>query len=141
MYKKRIHIVELESDEFHTLLEGSVGGHTMRVVLDTGASHSCMDRTFFQEQFPEIAVVSHDGVTASVGSSDFEVLLADLPDFRLGHFHLPLYRNLALLDLSHINLAYKRLRRKPIQMILGNDFLVRHKAILDYKKQYLYFEK
>ena len=140
MYKTKLNVVELESGDFHTLVRGSVAGQPVRIVLDTGASHSCLDAAFAQSLLPQMTTAPHDGVTAGIGGDDFTVRIADVPDFCLGRFHLPCYQNMALLDFTYINTAYRKLRRKPIQMILGNDFFVFHKAVINYRDKYLVFE-
>lgn len=141
MYKTKLNIVQLEDGDFHTLIKASVMGQTIRVVLDTGASHSCMDAAFAKSLLPELHTEEHDGVTAGIGGDDFEVRIANIPDFKIGHFKQPAYDNMALIDFSYINQAYCRLHKQPIQMILGNDFLVEHNAVIDYKMRSLFFEK
>lgn len=141
MYKSKLNIVELEKGEFHTLIQGFVAGQKIRIVLDTGASHTCMDVAYATTILPQLQTEIHDGVTAGIGGDDFEVRIADVPDFKIGRYHCKCYENMALLDFSYINLAYQRLHRKPVQMILGNDFLVCHKAVIDYPNGVLYFEK
>lgn len=141
MYRTKLNIVELEPGDFHTIVNGRVSGHAVQMVLDTGASRSCMDMSYMLENFPELQTSVHEGVTAGIGGDDFEVRTANIPDFRIGRFRLACYETMALLDFSYINLAYQRLHRKPVQVILGNDFLVRHKAVIEYANQILLFEK
>lgn len=141
MYKTKLDIVELEEGDFHTIIKGSISGEKIRIVLDTGASHSCMDTAFAKTILPELQTEEHTGVTAGIGGDDFEVRVANIPDLRIGHFKLSSYDNMALIDFSYINQAYSRLKKEPIQMILGNDFLVEHKAVVDYQSRYLYFGK
>lgn len=141
MYRTKLNIVELEQGDFHTLVNGRVAGKAVRMVLDTGASRSCMDMAYVAEMLPKLQTSVHEGVTAGIGGDDFEVRTADISDFRIGHFQMDCYRDMALLDFSYINLAYQRLRRKPVQVILGNDFLVQHKAVIDYANKILLFEK
>lgn len=138
-YKVKIHILELERGDYHTLVNGSVAGHRIRIVLDTGASHSCMDQGFARQILPALQTAQHEGVTAGIGGDDFEVQIADVPDFRIGRFHLPFYPNMALIDFTYINQAYHRLRKKPLQMILGNDFFVKNHAVINYEEGLLYF--
>ena len=83
----------------------------------------------------------NDGVNAGIGGTGFEVLVTDLPDFKIGHFHLKTMPNIAVIDFTHINSAYEALHHKPIQMILGNDFCVNHKAVIDYERKSLVFHK
>ena len=141
MYKSSLKILELEPGDYHTLLSGSVAGHKVRIVLDTGASHSCVDKLFVNQVFPEMNLERNEGVNAGIASTGFEVLVADLPDVRIGRFHLKTFPNTAVIDFSHINGAYRMLHRKPIQMILGNDFCVNHKAVIDYARKLFLFQK
>ena len=138
-YKVKIRILELERGDYHTLVNGSVAGHPVRMVIDTGASHSCMDKNFAQQILPALQTARHEGVTAGIGGDDFEVHIADVPDFRIGRFRQPLYQNMALIDFTYINQAYRRLHKKPLQMILGNDFLVKSRAVIHYEEGVLYF--
>ena len=133
MYTTPIKILQLEKGDFHTLLNGTVAGHKVRIVLDTGASHSCIDKLFVNQTLPNLVMENNQGVNAGIGGAGFEVLVADLPDFKLGRFRQSLLENIAVIDFTHINNAYKTLHRKPIQMILGNDFCVNHKAVIDYE--------
>ena len=82
---------------------------------------------------------TNEGVNAGIGGSNFEVLVADLPDFKLGRFHKKLLENVAVIDFTHINTAYQTLKQKPVQMILGNDFCVNHLAVIDYGLKTLMF--
>ena len=141
MYKSSLKIVELEKGDYHTLLNGSVAGVKIRIVLDTGASHSCVDKQFVNQILPELQMESNVGVNAGIGGSDFEVLVADLPDFKLGRYHMRRLENIAVIDFMHINTAYQTLKQKPVQMILGNDFCVNHKAVIDYENNRLCFQK
>lgn len=141
MYTTPLKILQLEKGDYHTLLNGSVGGHKVRMVLDTGASHSCIDKLFVNQMFPDMNLERNDGVNAGIGGTGFEVMIADLPDFRLGRYHQDLFPNTAVIDFAHINNAYRMLHRKPIQMILGNDFCVNHKASIDYDRKLFSFQK
>lgn len=140
-YKSSLKIVELEKGDYHTLLNGSVAGVKIRMVLDTGASHSCIDKLFVNQTLPNLSMEHNEGVNAGIGGTGFEVLVADLPDFKLGRYHQSLLENIAVIDFTHINTAYKALHKKPVQMILGNDFCVTHKAVIDYENNRLRFQK
>jgi len=141
MYTTPIKILQLEKGDFHTLLNGTVAGHQVRIVLDTGASHTCVDRQFVNEILPGLHLEANEGVNAGIGGTGFEVLVADLPDVRIGRFHLKTFPNTAVIDFSYINDAYRKLHRKPIQLILGNDFCVKHKAVIDYENNRFCFQK
>lgn len=141
MYKTPLKILQLEKGDYHTLLNGSVAGHKVRIVLDTGASHSCVDKSFVNQLFPDKEMEKNEGVNAGIGGVDFEVLVTDLPDFKIGRYHQKLMKNVAVIEFSHINTAYQALHHKPVQMILGNDFCVNHKAVIDYETNRFSFQK
>lgn len=141
MYKSSLKIVELEKGDYHTLLNGSVAGVKIRIVLDTGASHSCVDKQFVNQILPELQMETNEGVNAGIGGTGFEVLVTDLPDFKIGHYHQKIMENIAVIDFTHINMAYQTLKQKPVQMILGNDFCIHHKAIIDYDRNLFLFQK
>lgn len=138
-YKTKLKIVELEKNDYHTLINGSVCGHPLRIVIDTGASRSCMDVEFAKEILPELQTAHHDGVSAGIGGNDFEVQTTDVPNLKIGRYLMETYNDIALINFSYINEAYQRLHKKPIQMILGNDFFVEHKAVINYQDNQLYF--
>ena len=141
MYKSPLKILQLEEGDYHTLLNGSVAGVKIRIVLDTGASHSCIDKQFVSELFPDREMEKNEGVNAGIGGTGFEVLVTDLPDFKIGHYHLKTMQNIAVIDFSHINAAYRALHLKPVQMILGNDFCIHHNAVIDYHQNLFLFQK
>ncbi|MBO4488309.1 MAG: retropepsin-like domain-containing protein [Bacteroidales bacterium] len=139
MYQIDLHIEMLEEGNFHTMVIGSLDGLRMRMVLDTGASHSCIDAEIAKTFFPDLSISDADGVNAGIGGNDFTVQMADFPNFQLGEFKLSILRHLPIVDMTHINYAYRMLEKEPVQMILGNDFLIEHKAIINYKDNKLYF--
>ena len=141
MYKTPLKILQLEKGDYHTLLNGSVARKKIRIILDTGASHSCIDKSFVSQLFPNREMEKNEGVNAGIGGVDFEVLVTDLPDFKIGHYYQKIMQNVAVIDFAHINTAYEALHLKPVQMILGNDFCVNHKALIDYEKNRLFFQK
>lgn len=135
LYASKIQPVELGKGEYHIILRAKIAGLPVRCVLDTGASHSCLDINFVREQLPAVSTLPGNCLTAGIGGHDFEVNVADIPEFKIGRFRLPLYPNMALLDMAHINAAYVKLRKKPVQLILGNDFFVKYHAVIDYPRQ------
>ena len=138
-YSVKLHVLQLEEGDYHTLISGSIAGHSARIVLDTGASHSCLDLNFAKLILPGLQTEEHEGVTAGIGGDDFDVLVADVPNLRIGRYRMPLFQNMALLDFSYINMAYIRLNKKPVQMILGNDFFVKNHAVINYEEGFLHF--
>ncbi len=53
-------------------------------------------------------------------------------DFYVGKFHIPILE-VAVLDLSAINIAYQNLEIAPILGVLGGDILMEYQAIINYE--------
>lgn len=138
-YRTKLEIVELEENDYHTLINGSVCGHPIRIVIDTGASRSCMDVEFANQVLPQLQTEHHDGVSAGIGGNDFEVQTTDVPNLKIGRYLMETYHDIALINFTYINEAYRKLNKEPIQMILGNDFFIEHQAIINYRYNVLYF--
>ena len=134
-----LQIVELEENSYHLMINAKVSGIAIKCILDTGASHSCIDKTFAIESLSDLQLSENKGVNAGIGGSDFEVFATDVENFKIGRY-APFYlQNIAVIDLSNINQAYRTLKLEPIQMILGGDFFVEHSAVIDYGLKKLSF--
>jgi len=59
-----------------------------------------------------------------------------VPDLQLGGLHLRQY-DVAVLDLSTINYAYRQLAIDPVIGVIGGDILVKYGGIIDYRTQLL----
>ena len=140
-YKVALKIVEMEKQDFHTILNAKISGFPVRAVLDTGASHSCVDKNFVEQMLPRNSLEKNFGINAGISGSGFEVQITDIRDFRLGYFRQEILENIAVIDFKYINEAYKMANLKSVQFILGNDFLIEHKAIIDYTQNMLFFKK
>lgn len=123
--------VELEPKNYHIICRGKVNDKAVRLVIDTGASHSCFDVNFITSVIQDCELEENDGLNAAIGGSDFKSQLAVLSQFKLCRFKKENYQ-VVLIDLSNINEAYKSLKRPEIQGILGSDFLREYGAVIDY---------
>jgi len=59
-----------------------------------------------------------------------------VPDLQLGGLHLRQY-DVAVLDLSTINYAYRQLAIDPVIGVIGSDILVNYGGIIDCRKHIL----
>ena len=135
-YNIKFKLVALEPDNYHIVAKASIEGHPLNVIIDTGASHSCFDLDFVRQLSPEISMEDNDGLNVGVGTSDFESKLSTIQNLRLGRFLLKQY-DIVLLDMSNINQAYEMMHKPLIHGILGSDFLMKYKAVIDYGERVL----
>ncbi len=131
-YTVKIKSIELESDSYHILTRIKIGKSILQFIVDTGASHTCMDKEIFTSIQSEESILEYEGDRVGIGGTGFGVEMTVLHDFKIGRMYIPEYP-IILLDMSHIRQTYERLRKPEIAGILGCDFLMRYDAVIDFK--------
>lgn len=126
-----LHIIELEPNNYHLVCHGKVNGHPIKLIIDTGASHSCFDTAFISSIQQDTEMTANDGLNVSIGSNDFQSHITTIRKLKLNRFEIIDYQ-VILLDLTHINQAYRTLKLPTIQGIIGSDFLFSHQAVISY---------
>ncbi|MEG1555563.1 MAG: retropepsin-like aspartic protease [Bacteroidales bacterium] len=140
MVKVKFKIVELEPENYHIVIKGKIDNQPVNLVVDTGASHSCFDLDFIKSLNQATTIENNEGMNVGVGSSDFESKISTVFRFKLGRFEMTEY-TVVLLDLQHINAAYKTMKLPLVQGILGSDFFVKYGVVIDYQNQCLTIQK
>ena len=131
-----IQIIELESDNFHLIISSDFSDGTKgNWVIDTGASKTVFDKTLV-EYYSILENESDEIHTAGIAEQPLETSLALLNTVEFGKLKIENLK-VALLDLSHINELYLKATNLIICGLIGGDFLMRHRAVIDYKKQLL----
>ncbi len=133
-------IIDLHEDGFHPLVEITVFGKSFMVVLDTGASKTAFDHALMMEvnQGGEIVVSEH--LSTGLGTNSMASSTAMIHDLYIGNFLVSGFE-IAVLDLSTINIAYRQLGHPEVLGVLGGDILMKYKAVIDYGRRTLRFEK
>lgn len=134
-YTVKLKIVKLESGSYHITIPAKIEDTPVNLVVDTGASHTCFDLNFIKDLNHKIE--SDDSgkneLNIGLGEVGFESKVTYLPDFQIGKLTVKDYM-VALLDLTHVNMTYKHLKKPMIHGMLGCDFLIRFMAMIDYMK-------
>lgn len=130
-YSVKIKILELEPDGYHVITKIKTEKKVLRFIVDTGATHTCMDQANFISLQPEEPVLEHDGDSVGIAGSGFKTAITMLRHFKMGKMLIPEQR-VVLLDMSHVNQVYKMLKKPEIDGILGCDFLVKYNAVIDF---------
>lgn len=134
--KVPIQLVEIEPGNFHLILPSVFSkGQQLNWVVDTGASKTAFDKNL-SELYELAGHETEELLTAGIGENKIETSIAYLNGFSLGKLHIKQLK-VALLDLSHVNKLYKNSTNLEICGLLGGDFLMNYKAIIDYKKELL----
>lgn len=121
----------------HLLIRAKINGVEGRFILDTGASNSCVglegiDLFGLQAQSSKVRA-------SGAGSTDMETQIARQNKLQLGKWKFAKLE-LVIFDLSHINLALRHYKVKPVQGIIGADILMKAKGIIDYYNHCLYLK-
>jgi predicted aspartyl protease len=119
----------------HLLLNATLNGVKGNFILDTGASNSCVGF----ESIEKFNLQAENSTTkaSGAGATNMHTQLAKNNLLQLGRWKNHDF-DLVIFDLSHVNLALKQHKAKPVHGIIGADVLLQCKAIIDYYNCCLY---
>jgi len=129
-----LNLVKLEDGNYHLSLE-SVFANGLKGwwIIDSGASKTVFDQSLtelYEKIEPDENVFIQ---SAGIGEGKLDTSLGNLKSFKIGSVTIEPFQ-VALLDLSHINKVYFHATEKEICGLIGSDFLLQKKAVIDYGK-------
>jgi hypothetical protein len=132
-YKIPIEILEIEKKNFHLFIDLTIKGEPARLLVDTGASKTVFDAAKILRFVKEEKIESHESKSVGLGVSEMETRVARLKNLKLGKTHVSKLE-VAVLDISHVNTTYNQIEIPEIDGVLGSDFLMKYKAVINYEK-------
>lgn len=133
MQKIPLEILNLQGDGYHILVNVELFGQTHKMVVDTGASKTVLDKTMLLNiGIQEEEMLHTDILSTGLGTNSMQSYSIIIPELRIMHWHTKKF-NAAILDLSAINYAYEQMEFPPVIGILGGDILRRFAAKINYK--------
>ena len=81
-----------------------------------------------------------DRLSTGLGTNTMESSTAIISDLHVGRLLIDEFE-VAVLDLSTINHAYRQLGHPEVLGVIGGDLLMRYKAVIDYGKAKMYLRK
>ena len=131
-----IDIVTLgEDNSYHLFVSGSINGRKYDLLIDTGASHTIFDAALIPEM-PVEETPRQEIQSAGIHAGELKSSIGHIKKFKLGDLKRVNWI-VVLIDLTHVNELYQRFSDKRVAGLIGSDFLLKHKAIIDYKKREL----
>ena len=127
-----IHLLDIEGEGFHVMVEGKINGMEANFIIDTGASRSVFDPTVITRFVEDPQFKKKPGITAGVGGSDLDSSTFIIDTLSFGDIEIHDYEAVAL-DLENIHETYQKLKLPTIDGIIGSDLLYRLKATLNYR--------
>jgi len=129
-------MIDLHDDGFHPLLDIQIFGKPFKVVLDTGASRTAFDHELLLAANDSAAIVASERLSTGLGTNSMPSATAVISNLWIGGL-LIAEIEVAVLDLSAINIAYRQLGHPEVLGVIGSDILMKYKAVIDFGKQVL----
>lgn len=133
-----LQIIDLQGDGYHMLLEAVIGEQRFTLVLDTGASKTAFDHFSYLQLADGAPVRSSDKLSTGLGTNSMSSSTAIIGDLHIGDLSIKEFE-VAILDLSAINVAYRQLNHPQVLGVLGGDILMMYSAVIDYGTRTLKF--
>ncbi|MCX7696502.1 MAG: retropepsin-like domain-containing protein [Bacteroidales bacterium] len=129
----KLHQIVVEKKFLHVGIYCKINQQNAFFLLDTGASRSVIDNSKLTYFHLEYLPIKEDEKVLGIGTTPLEISLAQAKSFSIEDCEL---KNIVFvtLDLSHINNQLITMELQPIDGIMGNDFLMSTKAIINYRK-------
>lgn len=131
-----LNIIDLHGDGFHPVLNLVIFNKPFKVVLDTGASRTAFDRELLIQANEEADIVASERLSTGLGTNTMESATAVIENIWIGDMMIP-EMEVAVLDLSAINVAYRELGHPEVLGVLGSDVLMKYNAVVDFGKKRL----
>ena len=119
----------------HLICHARINGVKARLLIDTGASSSCI--ALEEQQRFDLIVQGDSFEAASAGQDKMKAMLLQKCHLILGR-HVVGPFAFVLLEMRHINATLQTQKVHPIDGILGADFLKDKKAVIDYSRMTLF---
>jgi len=118
----------------HLVCQSLINGVKAVLLIDTGASTSCI--ALAEKETFNIEEKGEPFEASGAGKDKVKAIMGHQCDLILGR-HAMGKHAFVLLDMQHINATLINENVKPINGILGADFLKKNQAIIDYKNKVL----
>ena len=120
----------------HIICKAHINGVAAQLLIDTGASSSCI-HSKLQEHFKlRIKGDAFDATGASHGI--MKAVLTRKSKLQLGRHELG-KQAFVLLDLTHVNATLETQGTAPMEGIIGANLIKKNKVVIDYDKKRLLF--
>ncbi|RYU90201.1 clan AA aspartic protease [Mucilaginibacter terrigena] len=131
-----LNIIDLHGDGFHPVLDIVIFNKPFKVVLDTGASRTAFDHELLVQVNQEAPIIASERLSTGLGTNTMESATAVIENIWIGDLLIP-ELEVAVLDLSTINIAYREMGHPEVLGVLGSDVLMKYNAVIDFGKKTL----
>lgn len=129
-------LISIEGDGYHLMIEVHINGKEARMLVDTGASKSVFDKSRMYRFVENLECQVNDQLSTGLGTNSMESHSTILQKITIGDLIIKDYKAI-LIDLSHVNDSYTRIKIAPIDGVIGSDILNANQAVINYGKKQL----
>lgn len=140
--KEPLFVLALNHDTRHFLLKAKIQGRTANLIVDTGASTTIFNHRTFSDLHPYHAddLRQNEQTSSGIHAEYLSQESIILDKLEMGPFTFKDFGAMTL-DLSNINQQYRRIGLPPVDGLIGSDFLLERKAIINYHKRHIRISK
>lgn len=141
IFLKERNYVAIQLDKLltgHLYLTAEVNDTTALFILDTGAGATVMEEK--RESKFNLTTSSTENEAVGAGGSNLALKEASIQNFKIGNYVLHDF-GVYLMNLDHINNAFKQDGLTEIDGVIGADILTKGKAVIDYEHLILYLKE
>ena len=120
-------------DGCHPFVNALVNGTEARLLIDTGASKTVLDKTFLLSLEPKVNLKQSEQLSTGLGAGNLPSEYAQNLKIEIGDWTVD-ETSVAVLDLYHVNETYKSIDLPILHGVIGGDLLLSHQAVINYKK-------
>lgn len=126
-------LVKIENNGFHPVLKAYFNRRPIFLVIDTGASRTVLHSGFLQHLVP-INDEHTEPMAAGINAQQFSVARYRIDTLSIAKVK---FRNTEVFgaDLTDLAELYRKMAGFPLHGMLGSDFLINHKAQIDFRKK------
>jgi hypothetical protein len=127
----------LEPESFHILVDANLNGESFKLIVDTGASRSVIDKTYDSGERVEGVL---DTVAVGFMSDNVNIELAMLPSLLVAGKKFDVFP-IALADLSALRELYMNITGFNVAGLLGCDFLVQNVSSINFSAKKIFLKE
>lgn len=129
-------ILSIGDDGYHLLIKVYVNRKVAKMIVDTGASTTVFDLKRSAKYVNSNTFQEHTNLSSGLGTNSMKSQFTNFKKITIGDILIENYQAI-LLDLTHVNDSYQQVGLTEIDGVLGSDILLKHHAVIDYKKKTL----
>ncbi|MBN8702271.1 MAG: clan AA aspartic protease [Bacteroidetes bacterium] len=130
-------LIKIKNGGYHLHQFIKINGKQARLIIDTGASATILDKGSIQK-FTQNKLNKHTDQATGISGKKMDSFIVSVDSVSFGSISLK-KQKLGALDLSNVNATYKQLNIPHVDGVLGSDLLKKLNAVVDYSKKEVVF--